>query len=235
MSKQVKCVIIDDEEYATKVIESHISQIKNLELVGIYHSAVEAFLELEKKEVDVLFLDIQMPKVSGIKMMEILKNPPLTVFTTAHREYALEGFELDVLDYLLKPISFARFLKAVNKINKALLQNQPQKLANSEKETTRKSIFIRSNRQMIKIYMDKILYIEAIKNHIKINTLEGNHISLIGISEFHNQLDHKNFIRIHRSYIVNKKHISCYSSELVRIHQIDLPIGKSFRSNMEGI
>ncbi len=228
MPDKIKCLIIDDEEMATRVIKSHIDAIDDFEIVGIYHSAIEAFLAIEKGAADLMFLDIEMPKITGLKMLEMLQNPPLTVLTTAHREFALEGFELEVLDYLLKPISFARFLKSTKKIKKAIGSK-----ASTVEEV--EHIFVRCNREMIKINFSDLLYVEAIKNHVKIVTIRGNYISHRGITDFYQEFDGADFIRIHRSYFVHKRHVRSFGHEHVMIQDIRLPVGRSYRENLKAI
>lgn len=235
LSKKVNCLIIDDEEMATKVIEAHLSHIPDFEVVGIYHSAVEAFLALDTLQVEVLFLDIQMPKITGIGMLKMLQQKPLTVLTTAHREFALEGFELEVVDYLLKPIGFQRFLQTISRLKKQLFLSQPEvspSVSSSESKnltvSPSKHIFIKTNRAYQKIDFDAILHIEAIKNHIKIVTTAGTNISLIGLSEFARQLPQQ-FLRVHRSFIVNQHNISKFDNHFITIGNQTIPIGRSYK------
>lgn len=206
--KPIQCIIVDDEEMATKVIESHLASIPDFEVAGIYHSAVEAFLELDSMQVDVLFLDIQMPKVTGIEMIKMLKKRPLIVLTTAHREYALDGFELEVTDYLLKPIGFHRFLQTIRRLKKllatpekgaepSLAAERNERPSDAPPSTVAEYIFVKTNRAYQKIQFEAILHVEAIKNHIKIVTTTETHISLITMSEFENQLPEV-FLRVHR-------------------------------------
>ena len=148
MKPKLKCMIVDDEEMATRVIESHLAHVEELELVGIYHSGVEAYLALDQLEVDVLFLDIQMPKMTGLSLLKRRKNPPLTVLTTAHRDYALDGFDLDVVDYLLKPIGIERFLQTVSKLRR-LLEGRGDKTPNAVSSPIKDHLFIKANRHFV--------------------------------------------------------------------------------------
>ncbi|MBQ4822371.1 LytTR family DNA-binding domain-containing protein [Aquimarina sp. MMG016] len=237
MKNTVNCIIIDDEEMATKVIASHLEYVPEFTIVGIYHSAVEAFLAVENLEVDVMFLDIQMPKITGLSMLKMLKKQPLTVLTTAHREYALEGFELEVVDYLLKPIGLQRFLQTISKLKRMLSTNtntlpQDQSIQeNSITETTENEphIFIKSERAFVKIVFATILQVEAIKNHIKIVTTQGTHITLMPISEFENKLPPNDFIRIHRSFIINIHHVVRFDNHNVTNRNGVFPIGRSYK------
>jgi len=220
----MRCIIIDDEEYATKVIANHITQVEGMELTKVFHSGVEAFLSLQNFDFDVLFLDIQMPKMTGISLLKMLKNRPITVLTTAHRHYALEGFDLDVADYLLKPISFERFLQAVKKIKKLQSTVNTTGLASSD------YIFVRVERAFVKIRLDEIRYVEALKNHVRFH-LSNNvrHISLMSMNEAEKILSKGKFFRIHRSYIINGKHLTSLANNEVYIGDTLLPIGRSYK------
>ena len=243
-TKTIKCVIVDDEAMATKVIEAHLAHIPNFEIVGIYHSAVEAFLALESLQVDVLFLDIQMPKVTGLEMLKMMKHRPLTVLTTAHREYALDGFELEVVDYLMKPIGLNRFLKTISRLKKHLyspegkiqeihdeVDNVALEIAENKKNNPTKYIFVKTNRAYHKINFNTILHIEAIKNHIKIVTKDETYISLIAISEFEKQLP-EIFLRVHRSFIVNTTNILKFDNYSIQNEKAEIPIGRTYKENI---
>ena len=234
---KIKCMIVDDEEMATKVIEAHINHIPDFEICGVYHSAVEAFLVLDQMEIDVLFLDIQMPKITGIDLVKMLKKKPLIVLTTAHREFALEGFELDVVDYLMKPIGLNRFLQTVSRIKKHLKLPKSEleisKVILPETQTTQsdqKYIFVKTSRAYHKIDFDDILYVEAIKNHIKIVTHSDTYLSLIPLSSFENELPFQ-FLRIHRSFIINIRTIKKFDSNSVENERRSIPIGRTYKDN----
>ncbi len=236
MSKTINCIIIDDEEMATKVIAKHLENVPDFKIVGVFHSAVEAFLVVEDLQVDVMFLDIQMPKMTGLSMLKMLKRQPLTVLTTAHREYALEGFQLEVVDYLLKPIGLNRFLQTISRIKRLLaVNNQPidrEKKGvevQTENSESLDHIFIKSERAFLKIDFVTILHIEAIKNHIKIVTATGTHISLMPISEFETKLPPKDFIRIHRSYIINMAQVKRFDNNSITNDAGVFPIGRSYK------
>lgn len=235
--EKIKCFIVDDEEMATKVIKAHLKHIPDFEIVGIYHSAIEAFLALESTEVQVLFLDIQMPKLTGVELLTMLKQKPLTVLTTAHREYALESYELEVVDYLLKPIGLNRFLQTISRLKNRLhltSGTQERLRSTSEIEPTQitpnrsKHIFVKTNRAYQKIDFDEILHIEVIKNHIKIVTKTTNHISLIALTEFEKQLP-ESFLRIHRSFIINTTNLLKFNTYSINHEKGEVPIGRTYK------
>ena len=226
----MKCLIVDDEEMAVKVIENHIQQIEGLEVAGVCYNAMEAFTILQRESIDLLFLDIQMPKMSGLSLLKSLSQKPYVILTTAHREFALDGFELDVVDYLLKPVSLDRFLKSVGKVlrldNTApsqvvvappILKNDPA------------SFYIKSDRQFVKIKFDEVLYIESIRNHVKIVTTSGNHTTLSGISQMEEKLPSQHFVRIHRSFIVVIAKVDRFSYTNLMVGEKTFPIGQMYR------
>jgi len=228
MADQLKCIIVDDEEMETRVIESHLEMVDDMEVVGIYHSGVEAFHALDKFRVDVMFLDIQMPKLTGISMLRMLKHKPLTVLTTAHRDYAIEGFDLDVVDYLLKPISLERFLQTISKIRRLSSGSVVE-------ESGEGYIFVKANREYHKVFFNDILSVEAIKNHIRIRLGEKSLISLMTLSEFETKVPEKQFARVHRSYLVNLKAVTSYSSQFLDVGGQRIPIGRSYREVVKWI
>ncbi|MEM9547900.1 MAG: LytTR family DNA-binding domain-containing protein [Bacteroidota bacterium] len=222
MANRLKCIIVDDEEMATRVIESHLEMVDDIDIIGIYHSGVEAFHALDKTRVDVMFLDIQMPKLTGISMLKMLKHKPLTVLTTAHRDYAIQGFDLDVVDYLLKPISLERFLQTISKI---------RRLSSGAvvEESSEGYLFIKANREYHKVFFNDILSVEAIKNHIRIRLSDKSLISLMTLSEFESKVPEDKFARVHRSYLVNLKAVNSYSSQSLDVHGQRIPIGRSYK------
>lgn len=232
--KKLRCIIIDDEEMAVKVIENHLSQIEEMELVEVFYSGVEAFLSLDQIKPDVIFLDIQMPKLTGLSMLKMMKNQPLTVLTTAHRNFALEGFELDVVDYLLKPVGFERFLKTVKKINR-LYQSNAVQTSTSIQAEQKDFIFIKANRRFTKVFFDDILLIEAVKNHVKITTTNHPYVSLINISKIETKLPTDQFLRVHRSYIVNLNRLTSFDHHSITISEHSVPIGRSYRDQVKEV
>ncbi|MCL6293690.1 LytR/AlgR family response regulator transcription factor [Jejuia spongiicola] len=227
-----KCLIIDDEELARELIETHLNQLDNFELVASCASAIEASNILQKKPVDLLFLDIEMPVLKGTEFFKTLLQKPKVIFTTAYRDYALDGFELNAIDYLLKPITFSRFFKAIEKFKEQ--SSMTVKETQSNLPTTEDGfIFVSKNRKKVKIIFDEILYIESLKDYIKIHLVNESHTVKFSISAFEKELDAR-FIRIHRSYIVNKNKITAYTKNDIEIGKAEIPIGDNYRENISG-
>jgi DNA-binding LytR/AlgR family response regulator len=226
-----KCLLVDDEPLAIEVLQSHIDSVEQLEVVGTCNSAFKAMEFLKENPVDLIFLDIQMPKLTGTAFMKTLQSPPKVIFTTAFKEYAADAFELNAIDYLLKPISLERFLRAINKlpnINLGEAQNK-QELADNSGFT-----YFRADRKMIKLFYDEILYIESIKDYIKIFR-DGNNPILVKqtISATEDMLPKNLFLRIHRSFIVSIKKISAYTYYDVEIGKTEIPIGRLYRTELK--
>ncbi|OUS00988.1 DNA-binding response regulator [Flavobacteriales bacterium 33_180_T64] len=224
-----KCLIIDDEELARELIETHLSQLGDFELIASCSSAIEASKVLQEKTIDLLFLDIEMPVLKGTDFFNNLMHKPRVIFTTAYRDYAIEGFELNAVDYILKPITFQRFFKAIEKFRTLQQSISPTPTDISEPKET--FIYIRKDRKQVKVYFEAILYIESLKDYIKIHTDEKTHITKYSISAFEKKLDDR-FIRVHRSYIVNKDKITAYTKNDIEIGQMEIPIGENFRDNI---
>lgn len=225
------CVIVDDEELARTLIKNHLNQLDDFNIVAVCESAIEASKVLQQQQVDLLFLDIEMPVLRGTDFFKNLIHKPKVIFTTAYRDYALDGFDLNAVDYLLKPITFGRFFKAIEKFLE--LQSVQQTPATTiENSTTTDFIFIRKDRKQVKVYFDDILYIESVKDYIKINLKDSNHLIKHSITAFHEQLDTR-FIRIHRSYIVNTDKITAYTKHDVEIGTLEIPIGESYKGNFK--
>ncbi|MEM1219510.1 MAG: LytTR family DNA-binding domain-containing protein [Bacteroidota bacterium] len=228
----IRCLIIDDEEMATKVIESHLSNIPGFEVVGIFHSGVEAFLALDHLAVDVLFLDIQMPKMTGLELLKMLDPKPLAVLTTAHREYALDGFDLEVVDYLLKPIGFKRFLQTASRLKKRLYEEAPRVTSPEPKlhmQTPEEDhLFIKTNRAYQKVAFCDILHIESVKNHVKLVCRSEDLISLMTLSDLLNQLP-ASFLRVHRSFVVNTGNLIRFDNKSIQHEKGIVPIGRKYK------
>lgn len=229
-------MVVDDEPLAIEVLESYIERIEHLELVKKCSNAIEAFSELQKTHIDVIFLDIQMPKLNGIDFLKTIKNPPKIVFTTAYREYAIDGFELDVFDYLLKPIPFERFLKVVSKLSQApvaeSIHHHAPKEAGFEpvSDESGKYIFVNVDRKMIKVCFEDILYIESLKDYVKIKSKnQKDIITHMQISVLEEKLQKHHFIRVHRSFLVNKSKIDFFTATDVGMGGIEIPIGRNYK------
>lgn len=226
---KTKCLIIDDEPLAIEVIESYVERIASLEVAGTFRNAIKAFDYLQTgATVDLIFLDIQMPKLTGIEFLKTLKNPPQVIFTTAYREYALEGFELEALDYLLKPISFDRFMKAVSKVT----ARTPIPLKTSVDVDGDDFIFFKCDKKMIRISLGEVYYIESIKDYVKIKTATKEIVTHQKISVLEKKLPTKYFIRIHRSFIVNIPRIESYSASEVELNYESIPIGRNYKQDV---
>jgi DNA-binding LytR/AlgR family response regulator len=226
-----KCIIIDDEILARKLIENHLLQLSDFELVASCTSAIKASEILQKEPIDLLFLDIEMPVLKGTDFFKNLVHKPKVIFTTAYRDYAIEGFELDAVDYILKPITFHRFFKGIEKFRNLQRNIVLPEVTTNNNESIVSFIYVRINRKQVKVHFEAILYIESIKDYIRIHTEKENYITKHSISSFEKKLDSR-FIRIHRSFIINKDKITAYTKNDIEIEQIEIPIGDNFRKNL---
>ena len=232
-TKKIKCLVIDDEHPARDVLEKHISGVEALELAGSCTNAVEALSFLQSNTVDLLFLDIQLPHILGTNFIRTLKNPPKVIFTTAYRKYAIEGFELNAVDYLLKPISFDRFLQAVNKIFELNLQgNAKVNSSENQSEPAQPFLYLRVDRKMIKVLFDEILYIEGLRDYIRIYTASKTIITKHLLASLEEMLPSDAFLRIHRSYIISISKIDSFNSDTIEIGKKELPIGRLFKHDV---
>lgn len=234
--KKIICLAVDDEPPALEVLKKFITSVHTLELAGTCSDAIEAINFVQSKPVDLIFLDIKMPELLGTDFIRALKNPPKVIFTTAYRKYAIEGFELDAVDYLLKPISFDRFLRAVSKVMQtSLSETRPESEIQNKKSDSSGYISFRCDRKMIKVALNDILYIESIKDYIKVITLTNTVITKQSISSVEEMLSKEMFIRIHRSYIVALNKIESYNHELVWVAKQELPISRMYRHEVEAV
>jgi len=227
----IRCIAIDDENLALELLEDDIRKVPFLELVKTYKSGFEAMDMLQNEKIDLLFLDIQMPDISGIQFLKSLSHPPLVIFTTAYEKYALEGFELDVIDYLLKPYSFERFLKAVNKAQE-YLSNTGKIRSPEQTEETHASdnfFFVKSDYKLVKIEISEIQYIESLKDYIKIYTGGKPVLTLSSMKAIEDRLPSSDFIRAHRGFIVNIRKIKYIHRNFVMVENKEIPIGENYR------
>ncbi len=224
----VKCLIVDDEPPARELIASYISRVDDLEIIAVCGNALDAFSCLQKQEIDLLFLDIQMPRMTGLELIKSLHQQPKIVLTTAYKEYASEGFDLDVLDYLVKPISFERFMRSIGKYH----QYQPKGL---NEETDNSSsfdqayLFIKVNKDQIKLLFREIRYIESLKDYIRITSRDNSYVTYNRLSYMDEVLPESHFVRIHKSYIISLAELSSYRNGLVRIGEKELPVGRIYK------
>jgi two-component system, LytTR family, response regulator len=219
------CIIIDDEPLAIEVIKTHAVNLGILNIVGECSNVIEAFQILSSVKVDLMFLDIQMPGMKGTDFLKNLVNPPKVILTTAYRDYAFEGYELNVVDYLLKPIPYDRFLRAVDKF----LNSESRKSGDSP---DRKFIYLNINKKVHKILIDEIIYVESVKDYLTIHTLAGDIVAKHTISAFELLLPENAFVRIHRSFIVSIGKINRFNSQFIEIGKKELPIGPNYQSRV---
>jgi DNA-binding LytR/AlgR family response regulator len=229
--RKIPCLAVDDEPPALDVIRGYIDAIPSLHLVGTCENAVEALSLLKQHPVELIFLDIQMPQILGTEFIRTLKNAPKVIFTTAYRKFAIEGFELDAIDYLLKPISFERFLKAVNRVLDTNLPVNGHSTQNPEHALSQEDAFIsvRVDRKNVKIALSDILYIESLKDYVRIVTSARSIITKHSITSLEENLPVWNFLRIHRSFIVSLRSIQSFTSEYVEINKQEIPISRMYR------
>lgn len=227
--EKTRCLLVDDEPLAIALMQKHIGQLDFMEVVATCPNALKALEILKKTEVDLMFLDISMPAINGIDFLKMLRNPPKVIITTAYREYALDGYDLDIVDYLLKPITFDRFFKSIERY----LRNTDQQTQPSSQVTTETgSIFLKSGYRNVKINIDDILYMESIKDYVKVYTVNGPVTTKYKISNMEGDLSVKSFLRIHRSFIINLKHITAFTASDVEIGKTELPIGESYKEHV---
>lgn len=229
---KTRCLIVDDEPLALKVIESHISKVPNMVLVESCQNAVEAYEVLLKSKVDLVFLDVEMPEISGVDLLKSMKNGPAVIFTTAYRDFALEAFELDAIDYLLKPISFERFFKSVTKYFQ-WKGNENHEVKGGVSNTQEDAfIYVRSDRKIIKIPLKGILFIESLKDYVKIHLQAEIIITKEKISNLEEKLPGDQFIRTHRSFLVASKYIKAFTAETIEVENHEIPIGRTYKNSV---
>ncbi len=222
---KIKCIIIDDEPLAISVIENHLKNFDHIEVIGTFINPLKCYNVLEQEKVDVIFLDINMPQMTGFSFIENLNHKPLIVITTAYREYAVKSFELNVLDYLVKPIPFNRFLKTINKVYQQVyigssigdksLQQEPH-------------IFLKVNKKLLKINLNDILFIESLKDYIKVVTKVGDYVVHKSLTAITEELPQSNFLRVHRSYTISINKINALEGNTIEIVNRRIPIGRNY-------
>ena len=225
----IKCIIIEDEPLAVKVLTDYISQVPFLSLQAKFKDAILAMDYLRNNSVDLMFLDIHLPKLKGMAFLKTLSNPPAVIVTTAYNQYAVEGFNLNVTDYLLKPFEFERFLVAVRKVKSAQVENEKQ----IEKSESKDFIFLTVQKKKVKILFSEIVYIESQREYIKIATTKRDFISKMSTNEIEGLLPSNQFKRIHRSFIISVSKIDSYTADMIEVNGISLPIGRGYRDVIE--
>lgn len=230
---KLKCLIVDDEPLAQRILEKFIDEMSFLQLIAKCSDAIEAMDVLQEKKIDLIFLDINMPRLSGINFLKTYKNPPMVIITTAYTEYAVESYELNVLDYLKKPFSFERFIKAVQKAKDFSMANKNLPDA-EEKDENLDYIFIKANKKTVNVLINTIIYIEALGDYVKIYTESGSIVTYQSMKGIERLLPSKKFCRIHKSYIVSLSKIKSIIGNTVKIESGELPIGNSYKQAFFG-
>ncbi len=225
------CLLVDDEFLALEVLESYLLQLGGFTVIKCTN-AMEAFTILQEKKIDIVFLDIHMPRLTGLDLLRSLKNKPKVIITSAHRTYALESFDLDVVDYLLKPVSFERFLQALAKVSS--IQQQSPSIGNPSQHEEA-FVYLKEDKKMVKVFIRDILYIESIKDYIKVKINDKQVVTYQRISYMQEKLPDDKFVRIHKSFIVALDKIDSYDNDSVTIGNQMLPIGRSYKSQVMGI
>ena len=227
MAQNLRCVVVDDEPLAIEILESYIDQFDNLQLVEKFQNPIKAFEFVRNNPVDVLFMDIQMPKLTGLDILRSLPQRPQVIITTAYRDYALEGFELEVADYLLKPISFDRFVKAISRV-----QGTVPPTSISEEDSKSEVMFFKVDKKMVKVILSEVLYVESQRDYLKIVLPDQQVITRLGITEAEGTFPEGRFLRIHRSFIVALDKITSFSQSEIELGEHSVPIGRNYRSEV---
>lgn len=224
--QKFNCIIVEDEPLAAEILQDYITQVPFLQLKAVCANAILATEVLRNNNIDLIFLDINLPKLKGLDFVKTLQYPPRIILTTAYHEYALQGYEHNVLDYLLKPIEFSRFLKAVNKLTSPTIISTPASVED------RRYQFFNVNKKMVKVFFDEILYIESQREYIKISTKTRSILTKLSMIEMEELLQHENFVRVHRSFIVAKDKIDAFSATDIDINGKQIPIGRGYKEEV---
>lgn len=229
---QINCLIVDDEPPARDVIKRYITELPLLQFCGECGNAIQALTILQQQPIDLIFLDIRMPQLNGTDLLKTLKHRPKVIFTTAYAEYALEGYELDIVDYLMKPIRFERFVKAINKAFPLLPMQQVKDVLQFPQKEEEAFVYFRAERKMIKVLLDEIVYIESMKDYVKVITKNKTIITRQSITLVEAMLPENKFIRTHRSFIISIDKIKSFTSESIKVENTEVPIGKLYRNGV---
>jgi len=228
---KIKCLIVDDEQYARKLIAGYINKIPELELAGECKNSMEAIASLRNEQIDLMFLDIQMPDLTGVDLLKTLTTKPVVIFTTAYKEHALEGYELDVIDYMMKPIAFERFVQGVNKAMDFIrmkIQSNPTELVRNKTNTDDNTLIIKADYKFYRIKYSDILYIEGLKEYVTFYTVQRKYVVHESLKHLEEILPLSRFMRIHKSYIINKDKVDSMYGNIIEIKDTEIPIGKSY-------
>ncbi|MEM1119262.1 MAG: LytTR family DNA-binding domain-containing protein [Bacteroidota bacterium] len=225
----MRCIIVDDEPLAREGMELNVEELDYLALVGQFSTATDALNYMSDNQVDLMFLDIQMPGLTGLDFIRSLREKPMTILTTAYPQYALEGFELEVIDYLVKPIRLQRFIQAVTKAKN--LFDLQQKAARTETTVNQKDIFIRADRKYIRIFFKEIRYIKGMKDYVMIYAGDEKYMTAMNIKTTNDQLPDDQFVRVNKSYIINKDYIDAIGTDFISIAGEEIPLGRTYRED----
>jgi DNA-binding LytR/AlgR family response regulator len=228
---KTKCIIIDDEPLARELIRGHVKKLENFEIVAECANAMEAVETLRNNNNDLMFLDIKMPQISGIEFLKTIKNPPKVIITTAFSQYAIEGFELDVVDYLIKPVTFERFFKAVNKFFSTRTQ-QDVTLERENQMNDHAFIYVKENKKIIKIYLKEIHFIEGLNEYIRIHTDNRRVVVKSSLQSIESKLPSEQFIRVHKSYIVSIPKIRAFNATTIELENAKVRIGRNYKNQV---
>ncbi|WP_080059639.1 LytR/AlgR family response regulator transcription factor [Spirosoma aerolatum] len=231
----VRCFVLDDEPLATDLLKEYIGRLPDFQLMGVSNSPTRALPFLQQTTVDVLFLDIQMPRLTGFDLLRPLGYRPKVIFTTAFREYALDSYEFDVVDFLVKPIAFERFLQSVGKIYRFMPTKPAQTEAPEFVRPAKNYQYFKVDKEMVKIDLDDILWIESLKDYVRIHTVSGPLVSYLRISYLEEKLPPDRFARIHKSFIVSLDHIQAISASYIRVNNEELPIGRIYKAKLDEV
>jgi len=222
----INCIIVEDEPLARQLIESYVDQISDIKLSGSYSTAIEAFAALHDQTIDLIFLDIEMPGISGLTFIRSLKNPPKVIFITAYTQYAVDAFDTEAVDYLVKPVTFDRFIKAVQRL--APNRNDPPGLTTVDIT----DIFLKVDRRLVRLPLSDILYVEGFGDYLKVHTSARTYLTYMTMTKLESLLPASKFIRIHRSTIVNTHHIKYIEGNFVKLNELELSIGQTYKDSL---
>jgi len=222
----INCIIVEDEPLARQLIESYVDQISDIKLLGCYSTAIEAFAALHDQTIDLIFLDIEMPGISGLTFIRSLKNPPKVIFITAYTQYAVDAFDTEAVDYLVKPVTFDRFIKAVQRL--APNRNDPPGLTTVDIT----DIFLKVDRRLVRLPLSDILYVEGFGDYLKVHTSARTYVTYMTMTKLESLLPASKFIRIHRSTIVNTHHIKYIEGNFVKLNELELSIGQTYKDSL---
>lgn len=231
---KIRSIIVDDEPLALEILETYIEKIPYLELVGKFSNSIEALQYLKMHKIDLMLLDIQMPELTGMQLMKIIENPPLVIFTTAYNNYAINGYEFEAVDYLLKPIELDRFLKAIEKVWKRIEHQVNNEIISVEQNSSKElSIFIKTEYRIQRVAKSEILYIEGMKNYLRIVTKVDKYMTLQSFKDIQLVLSEPQFLRVHKSFIVAIDKIDCIERGRIKIGNRFIPIGETYKKRLE--